>query len=185
MVMEPAPEAAAALNVVVAYEDFGTGKRAMHIYNRLAQEFQQDYRFKVDFWKFDSLVAPKLLKMAVAEAAAADVIFISAKASGELSLEVKKWIRRWLARNGNSSVTLVALLEGKDLLAIEGCATRAFLERLAGKAGINFHAHGFVTSKRRGNPPRSTGSEDDESQGFSLEQILRGPDPAQEQSTAE
>jgi hypothetical protein len=183
-VVEAGLETEPALNVVVAYEDFATGKRAMHIYNRLVQEFQHEFRFTVNFWKFDILPTPKLLKMAAHEAAQADVVFISARTDGELPLEVKNWLRRWLVRSENSSVTLVALLEGKNLLAIESCPTRAYLQRVAERAGINFHAHGFITSKTHHKSLFPTVLEDDESQGFSLERILSGRDAPLEHSTA-
>jgi hypothetical protein len=145
-----APEAEPTLSVVAAYEDFAAGKRAMQIYNRLLHQFVHEYKFKINLWKFDFLHTPKLLKMAVAEAAEADVVFVSAHADGALSEEVKTWLRRWVSRKKNSSTTLVALLEGKDASTIEGSAIRASLRRVAEKAGINFYCHGSVRTKKRG-----------------------------------
>lgn len=149
----PAPEAEPILSVVVAYEDFAAGKRAMQIYNRLLHQFVHEYKFKINLWKFDFLRTPKLLKMAVAEAAEADVVFVSAHADGALSEEAKTWLRRWVSRKKNSSTTLVALLEGSNASTVEGSAIRAYLRRVAEKAGLNFFCHGSIRSKKRGGAP--------------------------------
>ena len=42
-------------NVVMAYEDFDTGKRAMRTYDYLVQHLGDECLFKNQMWKFDVL----------------------------------------------------------------------------------------------------------------------------------
>ena len=70
-------EANPMFNVVIAYEDFETGKRAKKTYDFLVENLGHDARFSNQMWKFDVLTIPKLREMAAKDATAADIIIIS------------------------------------------------------------------------------------------------------------
>src|ERR1700690_4235133 len=95
--MEPTPS----LNVVGIHDDFASGKRVMRIYDRLRQQFDHEYAFRINFWRFDALDTRKLRKLAAAEAVAADVVFIATRARGPLPEQTKTWVRRWLLNHTN------------------------------------------------------------------------------------
>jgi hypothetical protein len=92
----------------------------------------------------------------VAEAAQADIVFISAHAQGVLSQEVKDWIRRWLARKNRHCSTLVSLLDGPSAPSIEGSAIHAYLRRVADRACLSFFSHGSVQQKKGHGPVTAT-----------------------------
>src|SRR5207245_10236995 len=79
-------------NVVIAYEDFETGKHAKSTYDFLVEHLHGECRFTNQMWKFDVLGIPKLREMAAKDAAMADIIIISSHGGEELPPDVKAWI---------------------------------------------------------------------------------------------
>src|SRR5437868_10502181 len=104
-------EANPALNVVIAYEDLETGKRAMKTYESMVQQLSNQCLFANQMWKFDVLAVPKLKEIAAKDAAAAEIIIVSAHEGNELPKEVKAWIELWLSYKTGASA-LVALFDG-------------------------------------------------------------------------
>src|SRR6266542_491555 len=92
-----------ALNVVIAYEDLETGKRAMKTYEYMVQQLGDQCLFANQMWKFDVLAVPKLKEMAAKDAAAAEIIIVSAHEGRELPAEVKSWIEMWLSYKTEAS----------------------------------------------------------------------------------
>src|SRR5215472_17322151 len=84
------------LNVVIAYEDLETGKRAMKTYDYLVEHLGEQCLFANQMWKFDVLAVPKLREIAARDAAAAEIIIIAAHEGRDLPTEVKSWIEMWL-----------------------------------------------------------------------------------------
>src|SRR5438105_1310923 len=62
-------EAQPELNVVIAYEDFETGKRAKTTYDFLSENLGTNCKFSSQMWKFEVLGIPKLREMAAQDAA--------------------------------------------------------------------------------------------------------------------
>src|SRR5579862_6505421 len=85
-------EGSNALNVVIAYEDLETGKRAMKTYDYLVEHLGDQCLFTNQMWKFDVLAVPKLRDIAAKDAVAADIIIVAAHEGNELPAEVKAWI---------------------------------------------------------------------------------------------
>src|ERR1051325_8450972 len=81
-----------AFRVVIAYEDFDSGRRAMDVCKVLVAELGSEVQFRCSMWKFEVLRSPKLRRIAVADAVEADVIVVTTGLSGELPFEVKKGI---------------------------------------------------------------------------------------------
>src|SRR5947209_20040133 len=78
-------------NVVIAYEDFETGKHAKRTYDFLVENLGHDCQFTNQMWKFEVLCIPKLREMAARDAAMADIVMISCHGK-ELPPEVKAWV---------------------------------------------------------------------------------------------
>jgi hypothetical protein len=126
-------EANPALNVVIAYEDLETGKRAMKTYEYMVQQLGDQCLFADQMWKFDVLAVPKLKEIAAKDAAAAEIIIVSAHEGNELPAQVKAWIEMWTAYKTEASA-LVALFDGET----ETNPIRTYLAEVARRAGIEF-----------------------------------------------
>jgi len=122
-----------ALNVVIAYEDLETGKRAMKTYEYMVQQLGDQCLFANQMWKFDVLAVPKLKDIAAKDAAAAEIIIISAHGGRDLPADVKSWIETWLGYKTEASA-LVALFDGES----DFNPARTYLMDIASRAQIEF-----------------------------------------------
>ena len=126
-------ETSSALNVVIAYEDLETGKRAMKTYEYMVQQLGSQCIFANQMWKFDVLAVPKLKEIAAKDAAAADIIIVSAHESNELPNAVKAWTELWLTYKTGVSA-LVGLFDGE---AAEN-PIRTYLAEIARRGKMEF-----------------------------------------------
>lgn len=122
-----------ALNVVIVYEDLETGKRAMKTYEYMVQQLGDQCLFANQMWKFDVLAVPKLKEMAAKDAAAADIIIVSAHAGNELPAEVKTWVDLWLSYKTHASA-LVGLFGTESV----DNPARTYLADVAKRARMEF-----------------------------------------------
>lgn len=138
-----------AINVVIAYEDLETGKRAMKTYEYMVRQLGEQCLFANQMWKFDALSVPKLKDIAAKDAAAAEIIIISAQGGRDLPAEVKTWIEMWLGYKTEASA-LVALFDSES----DFNPARAYLADIASRAQIEFFCQPGVWSN--GAQTRST-----------------------------
>jgi len=126
-------EANPALNVVIAYEDLETGKRAMKTYDYLVEHLGDQCLFANQMWKFDVLSVSKLREIAAKDAAAADIIMIAAHEGNQLPREVKAWIEQWLSYKTHASALV-------GLFGVESVdnPVRDYLAGIAKRAKIEF-----------------------------------------------
>jgi len=127
-------EASPTFNVVLVYEDLETGKRAMRTYDYLVDQLGQDCLFANQMWKFDLLAVSKLREIAARDAAAADIVIVSAHEGRELSYEVKDWVEMW-ATQETKTIAVVGLFDSEPSLVTP---VRDFLEQTAERLGIQF-----------------------------------------------
>jgi hypothetical protein len=126
-------EGNSALNVVIAYEDLETGKRAIKTYEYLVGQLSDECLFSNQMWKFDVLSVPKLKEIAAKDAAAADLIIISAHEGKSLPSEVKAWMEVWLSYKSQASA-LVGLFGNESV----NNPVRNYLAEVARRAKIEF-----------------------------------------------
>ena len=134
----PDAETNPAFSVVIAYEDFETGKLAKRTYDLLVENVGHDCTFVNQMWKFDVLSIPKLREIAIEDAARANIILVSCRGT-DLPRHVKAWIEAWLnqARHPRALVALFSRpREGMSQIS----ATRDFLADMARRAGMEFFA---------------------------------------------
>lgn len=131
-------ESSPALNVVIAYEDFETGKHAKNTYDFLVENLGHDCQFNNQMWKFDVLNIAKLREMAAKDAAVADVIIISSHGD-ELPDHIKAWIEAW-APQAINTLALVALFDCDEEDMPRTQATRAYLRDVAHRGHMGFFA---------------------------------------------
>ena len=125
-----------AFNVLIAYEDFETGKHAKKTYDFLVENLGHDCRFTNQMWKFDVLSIPKLREIAVKDALTADIIILSSHGD-ELPGHVAAWIESWL-REAHNALALVALFDGANTTGGQLRATREYLARVAERGKMEF-----------------------------------------------
>src|SRR5256885_16899933 len=92
-----------AFNVVIAYEDFETGKHAKKTYDFLVANLGKDCQFTNQMWKFDVLGLPKLREMAAKAAALAEIVIISSQGGQALPHQIKSLIELWVGYNSTST----------------------------------------------------------------------------------
>ena len=143
----PQVDANPSFNVIIAYEDFETGKRAKKICDFLVENLGHDCQFTNQMWKFELLGIPKLREMAARDAMMADIVIISCHGA-ELPPDVKAWVELWVAEP-NQPIALVALfncLENHDPQAVEA---RAYLADVARRGQMEFFAQPDELPDRR------------------------------------
>jgi hypothetical protein len=125
-------------NVVIAYEDFETGKHAKKTYDFLVKAIGEDWRFANQMWKFEVLLLPKLREIAVEDAARADIVMISSRGR-ELPEHVKLWIESWLPLAA-APLALVALFQHGCEGFVSPNAARNYLAEVARRGNMEFFA---------------------------------------------
>jgi len=133
---DSAHDGKASFNVVVAYEDFKTGKTAKHTYDYLIANLGEECEFNNQMWKFDVLSMPKLAAIAVHDACEADIILVATH-GGSLPPHVRSWLDSWASR-GTRAIALVGLCDGEPAAAHAAYNT---LREAANRACIPFFAH--------------------------------------------
>jgi len=126
-------------NVVIAYEDFETGKKAKKTYDHLIENLGQEYRLNHQMWKFEVLEIRSLREMAAKDAMAADIIILSSHGSHPLPEGVKAWMEEWLSEKGNA-LALVALFDSESADPENSRATRAYLAEVAKRGQMELFA---------------------------------------------
>jgi hypothetical protein len=163
------------LNVVIAYEDFETGKHAKKTCDFLAENLGDNCRVSNQMWKFDVLGIPKLREMAAKDAAHADIVIVSCHGSNDLPVEVKAWIELWMADQSNT-VALVALFDSPADDPQQANSIRDYLTGVANRGQMEFFVQPYDTLVRRKEPPhgrRRPSSPLDEEALFTLSGVVQ------------
>jgi hypothetical protein len=98
-------------NVVIRFEDFGTGKRAKKGLDYVAEELGKDLEFRHSMWRLNILQDPKLHVLAAPALAKADLLIISLRGEGKLPAKTRALIDERLAQTANHECALVAAMQ--------------------------------------------------------------------------
>ncbi|HLH55832.1 MAG TPA: hypothetical protein VKY92_19680 [Verrucomicrobiae bacterium] len=134
----PEAESNPTFNVLIAYEDFESGKHAKQTYDFLVENLGRDCHLTNQMWKFDVLGIPKLREIAVRDATSADIIIVSCQGN-ELPDYVAKWVESWLME-GTNALALVALFEQHEPSATVNPAVKDYLADVAKRGKMEFFA---------------------------------------------
>ena len=88
-------------NVVIMFEDFGSGRRAKKGLDYIAEQLGNDLEFRHSMWRLDVLQEPKLNVMAALALAEADLLIISLRGGGQLPAKIRALIDERLAQTTN------------------------------------------------------------------------------------
>jgi hypothetical protein len=160
-------EVNSAMNVVIAYEDLETGKRAIKTYEYMVEQLGNECLFSNQMWKFDVLSVPKLKDIAAKDAAAADLIIVSAHEGKPLPAQVKAWMETWLSYKSQASA-LVGLFGNESV----NNPVRNYLAEVARRAKIEFFCQPGLWPGMGRNTATNAWEWDDKSYAF----LNRAPD---------
>src|SRR4030081_751745 len=99
-------------NVVIMYEDFGTGKRAKKGLDYVAGELGNDLEFRHSMWRLTTPQDPKPSVLAAPALAEADMLIIPLRGERQLPAKIRALIDDRLTQTENHDCALVALFEG-------------------------------------------------------------------------
>ena len=140
-------ELRAAKSMVVIYEDPSLRERAVHFYERLAQE-QQSPESDMDWWSFQVLGDSAMAHTAVAKAAQADVVVFAMDARGDLPEPIKLWIEKRLNKRGEREGAIVGLLRREEGWHGVASFREIYLRHAARRAGMDYLSHAAPTRRR-------------------------------------
>ena len=124
--------------IVSAYQGIATGFRAWEMAAGLEAELKPAVEIVTDLWEFELLADPQLRGCAVADAAASDMVVISAGRGCELPAHVKKWMQTWLDRTRSRPAALVALLDQGANGSDAALALCSRLRRMAARGHLDY-----------------------------------------------
>jgi hypothetical protein len=129
--------------VLIVYENFAAGKRAMEVCNFLLAQLGDEFEFGINMWKFEVLQHAKLSAMAVHDAIEAELIIVACDAAWELPTEVMLWAEAWVPAKQGQTAALLALFGNEAADFHSSIApTSAYLKSVADRAGLDFLASG-------------------------------------------
>ena len=132
---EPDP----ALKVFVAYEASEDGLHALRLYQGIIRKFDKEYRFDVDFRRFEVLDVPFLRTRAAMEAIEADLLIIAVDGRFPLTAEFQSWIDEWVEKKVGWDSALVLLTRHSRDRDNDGSASvREYLRNVALRGEMTF-----------------------------------------------
>jgi hypothetical protein len=137
-------------NVVIMYEDFGTGKRAKKGLDYVAEELGNDLEFRHSMWRLDVLQEPKLNFLAAPALAEADLVILSLRGDGQLPAKIRVLIDERLAQTEIHDCALVALFESAT--SATRSSVYACLANLARQHRLDFFEQALSGAVYRGEP---------------------------------
>ncbi len=138
-----ARRAKAAFHVVIAYEDFGSGQRAMDACKLFVSQLDGQVEFRSGMWKFDILRNEKLAQIAAEDAAGADAIIVATSQSADLPAEVRRWMETWIPLKRGQTSVLLALIESSGEDVTKNMTAYEYLRQAAASAQIDFLPQSF------------------------------------------
>lgn len=130
------------LNVMILYEDFGTGLRAKRSLDLLPYQPRADAKLSTKLWRIQLLSDPLLCEQAGMEGAVADVIFLSVHGRNALPAEVEAWLRCWLRHKQRRAYALGVLLDSGAASQGGDNPVVSYMQQVATTAGADLF-YGF------------------------------------------
>src|SRR5579871_2175717 len=123
-----------AFHVMLAYEDYPAGRRAMDSCQLLLSEFDNESDFHISVWRFDALEGTTTFEDAICNAIQADAIIV-ATYQRELPIGVRQWIDAWVPQKRGQKAALIAFLQSDY-----ASSAWHYLDEAAARAGLDFFA---------------------------------------------
>jgi hypothetical protein len=123
--------------VVVAYEDYISGLRALELHHRILARWADKVDFRLIIWKFEPMGVPSLMAKAIQDAITADLIVISSTGSQPLPPEATQWISGWRQKTIKEPA-LALLVDAEHKANPHARKIFTFCREVAGRSGMPF-----------------------------------------------
>ena len=170
-------ETSPGFNVVIAYDDRNSARRAMNVVTGLVREFGNDFRFRCDLWRFDVLGLPKVSRAAARAGDAADLLIVAASGDKNLPGPVRNWLEWCADGKPPGSAALVALLESQQRSSDVQGRTRQFLHSAAVRGCMDFFLHEVDLPEARPQPAPTALEPGARGASSLFQRVLRGGKP--------
>jgi len=130
------------VEVLILYEDYGTGLRARRSLDRLPEHLPSGARLSTKLWRIELLADSLLHEQAAVEAAAADVVILSVHGRSALPPTVQTWLNRWLRPRQRRAYALGVLLDPEEASRGSANPVAAYMQQVAAIAGVDL-LYGF------------------------------------------
>ena len=166
------------LEVLILYEDYGTGLRAKRSLDLLPARFPAKAHWSTKLWRIELLSDPLLKEQAAREAAAADVLILSLHGRSTLPAGLREWLTCWLGHKPSRPCAMGVLLDAEQGGQGGKNPVIACIQQVAAIAGSDFF-YGF--SEAPGSELNAAMEEIDQrvnSSSSVLDEMLRRVEPS-------
>jgi hypothetical protein len=132
------------LKLLIAWDDFANGRRAICFLERLLEDFGRIFTFTPIFLRFEDLLRPETAAQMKDEATQADLVVIAAYGDADLPVVVTEWIQNLGARKDHNDSPLVVLLSSNERGNVNDRPVQWRLHERAGRSGKNFLGNAIV-----------------------------------------
>ena len=108
------PDGPAPLNVLIAYEDGSSVRRALRVVCQLANQEGAPVQLQTKFWRFALLENDAFRAEALRDAHQADMIIVSTRDVAALAAPASHWLEEALADRNETQIALLALFGSSD-----------------------------------------------------------------------
>jgi len=136
------------IKVLVAYDNFSSGCRAMGLLKRLAERGGGAGGWTHTMIRFDLMADATFFELAVNEALTADIVVIATMEAMELPRRVQDWVVQWLLRKEDVPQALVATFEEGGTKPNGQGFISDYLEKLADYGKIPFFSTGSNLARK-------------------------------------
>lgn len=120
---------------IVLHDDHRTARRGRLVARAIAHEMGLVGDCEIALWNVD-LLDTRFGRAACMEATIADVVIVALRGSARFSIDLKRWLSRWLTQMKGRSVALVPIFENEQEPGANNVL--AFVERAARNCGRDF-----------------------------------------------
>lgn len=135
-------EEAAALKVVIIYEDFDTALRAKKFTEDLEAKLGCACRWADSIWRSELLESPEIADEAALDASDCDYLIVSLRGDHVLPFAARQWIESQLDGAAERNAGLIVLSDSNlgKWRVVEG--TRHYFRGVCAERGVAFFSHG-------------------------------------------
>jgi hypothetical protein len=146
-------EAPPEIKLLIAWDDFANGRRAICFVEQLQKDFGGMFTFTLSFLKFEDLMRPQTAAEMEGKAGEADMVIIAAYGDADLPVVVKDWMQNLGAGKGDSDSPLVVLLSSDERGSMNDRPVQWRLGEAAGRSGRNVLGNAMAWPAKRAGLP--------------------------------